>query len=155
MFDITRTSFSSICWKVRDAGVAHRSLGGRSFFQRCHNWFWVHVLLFSDCRGNRPPIQILLVFACTCLFFFFLGFFFFLWGWPFKYLDSRPQNNFASSYKSVLSSLLVEVTRYFRPFKSYTVSHPNPPSRKKKTLVCHACLCLFMCGHERLTFVNS
>ena len=67
-------------------------------------------------------------------FFSQFFFFFFLWGWPFKYLDSRPQNTFASSYKSVFSSLLVEVTRYFRPFKSYTVSHLNPPSRKKKLL---------------------
>ena len=95
------------------------------------------------------------LFVLFFLSFFFYFFLFFLWGWPLKYLDSRPQNTFASSYKSVFSSLLVEVTRYFRPFKSYTVSHPNPPSRKKKTLVCHACLCLFMCGHERLTFVNS
>ena len=73
------------------------------------------------------------LFVLFFLSFFFIFFNFFLWGWPLKYLDSRPQNTFASSYKSVFSSLLVEVTRYFRPFKSYTVSHLNPPSRKKNS----------------------
>ena len=87
MIYISKTSFSSRCWKFRDTGMSHRSFGGWSFYPRCLNFTITStnvsaILIFGFmscfqapqqwCWGNRPPIQRLLV-----IFFLFSFFFFF------------------------------------------------------------------------------
>ena len=58
MIDISKTSFSSRCWKFRDTGMSHRSFGGWSFYPRCLNFTITStnvsaILILGSCLVSR------------------------------------------------------------------------------------------------------